>query len=236
MCPISCLCSHEAVLNNKMQHVTLPENREKILAEGKIRGSFPESSSGRYDGPLASSNDAPPCVFLSVEPESEVIHFPFSNYPVGAEPSDEVASILIDMSVLLGPAYRMYFCSSTPSQFGPNFSTRVHTQVVFARDEEHIRWADENLVPLDKFSNRVMCFKRDGSGRVVDCMLPVVIGVRMASVRISFFFVWCNRFDFELSKQAMWGEIVVRSMAGCFQFRSACSQVCHNTYCECSIF
>lgn len=73
----------------------------------------------------------------------------------------DIFSCSIPLSQLNTDDYRMYYVSSTPSQFGPQFTVRVHSHVVFCR-KEHWRFADTHFHRLDKRDNQILTFTEDG--------------------------------------------------------------------------
>lgn len=150
--------------DNQMHHFTSVDSRRSISHDGILRAT---NTSSPYDALVhnkgSGANVVPKSLYFRMNSSVEHIHFPFSWYPRAAEPGSETACLSVDLDILRSDEYRMFYGSSTPTQFGQDFVIRVHSHVVFAREPEHVAYCVENFVELDKADNRIMRFSDDGS-------------------------------------------------------------------------
>lgn len=103
---------------------------------------------------------APESAYFAVSAESEGVVFPFTRYPKRLHGGSPTAILLCDLDILNSEEFKMFYATTTLSQFGRFVSQRAHTHVVFAR-KPYWKWCSENLVEMAKENNKVLW--RDGN-------------------------------------------------------------------------
>lgn len=138
-----------------MRHFTTLEVQQEIERDMLMRASKSQSD---YDGAAALPN-APKSIYFELTPATES-HLPFSfksRWLKERFPSREMAALSLNSTLLFSEKYQLYLCAVIPSQFGPNWMTKVSITLGLV-PPGHTLFADENFVRLDKLHNQIVTF------------------------------------------------------------------------------
>lgn len=149
----SCFERPERIFDQTIQHSTSLDAKAQIQTSGFIRGS--RDSLSVYDGLIGLDREAPVCAYFQLTPESEGLIFPFSQYPQRVESGTRTAMVTCPIDQLNADEFKLFYVTSTLTQFGKIRSSRVHTHVVFAR-ENSWEFCAAKLIELDKENNSVI--------------------------------------------------------------------------------